>query len=268
MERPELIACDLDGTLLTPEGEISPRTAAALTRAKAAGAHIVPATGRPIRGIREILAHQALGGLAVCSNGALLYDYANDRVLAAWTITARQLKGAIGAVLSAVPGCGFAVDRLDPVSLLPGGMLTEPNYRHAWPEPDAIETDLDDLVSEPVTKLLVRHTGMTSERLAARLAPLLDGELSVTFSIPDGVAEIVTSGVTKGVGLARLADTIGLSSPQTIAFGDMPNDIDMLRSADRGVAMSNAHPDVVAVADEVTSSNAEDGIALVLERWF
>jgi hypothetical protein len=268
MERPELIACDLDGTLLTPEGGISPRTAAVLARAKAAGARIVPATGRPIRGVLEVLAHPALRGLAVCSNGAVLYDYAEDRVLAASTITAQQLKAAIGAALSAVPGCTFAVDRLDPESLLPTAMLTGPDYRHAWPEPAAAETDLDDLASEPVTKLLVRHIGMTSEDLAARLAPLLDGEVGVTFSVPNGMVEIVPGGVTKSVGLARLAEAAGFPPPRTIAFGDMPNDIDMLRSADHGVAMSNAHPDVVAVADEVTASNAEDGVALVLERWF
>lgn len=268
MNRPGFIACDLDGTLLTPDGAITARTAAVLVRIKAAGVPFVPATGRPPRGAREILAHPGLGGPAVCSNGAVLYDYGTDRVISASTIAPRQLRAVVDAALDAAPGCGFAVDRLTPGGVLPLGMLAEPNYRHAWQEPGATLTDLEDLVGEPATKMIVRHTGMTSERLAALLAPLLEGAVEVTYCVPYGVVEIVPGGVTKAVGLARLIEITGLYPGRMLAFGDMPNDIDMLRRAAYSVAMANAHPDVLAIADEVAASNAQDGVARVLERWF
>ena len=97
---------------------------------------------------------------------------------------------------------------------------------------------------------------------------MLDGTFDVTYSLPHGVVEIVPAGVTKAAGLARLRASARRPVGDVLAFGDMPNDLDMLRWAGHAVAMANAHPDVVAIADETTTSNAEDGVARVLERWW
>jgi hydroxymethylpyrimidine pyrophosphatase-like HAD family hydrolase len=74
--------------------------------------------------------------------------------------------------------------------------------------------------------------------------------------------------VTKASGLADVAQRYEVAPADVIAFGDMPNDLEMLRWAGHGVAMGNAHPALLEVADEVTASNSDDGLALILERWF
>jgi hydroxymethylpyrimidine pyrophosphatase-like HAD family hydrolase len=90
---------------------------------------------------------------------------------------------------------------------------------------------------------------------------------TVTMSGP-GTVELQPCGVTKATGLALAAEHLGLSPRRTIAFGDMPNDIPMFLWAAHGVAMAGAHPELRAVADEVTASNEDDGVAVVLERLF
>jgi len=80
--------------------------------------------------------------------------------------------------------------------------------------------------------------------------------------------EIAPPSVTKPTGQAEVTQQYGIGQADVIAFGDMPNDLEMLRWAGHGVAMGNAHPVLLEVADEVTGSNGEDGLALVLERWF
>ena len=82
----------------------------------------------------------------------------------------------------------------------------------------------------------------------------------------DGLLEISAPGVDKGAGLARLCTSLGISAEEVIAFGDMPNDLTLLEFAGRAVAVANAHPDVLAIADEVTLNHDEDGVAIVLER--
>jgi hydroxymethylpyrimidine pyrophosphatase-like HAD family hydrolase len=90
----------------------------------------------------------------------------------------------------------------------------------------------------------------------------------VTFSTGHGLIEISAPGITKGSGLARLAGQLGIAPAEVVALGDMPNDLPMLQWAGHGVAMANAHPAVLESADEITAPNSQDGLALVLERWF
>lgn len=75
-------------------------------------------------------------------------------------------------------------------------------------------------------------------------------------------------GISKATGVDEIARPLGISDAEVVAFGDMPNDVPMLLRAGLGVAMGNAHPDALAVADEVTAPNSEDGVARVLERWW
>jgi hydroxymethylpyrimidine pyrophosphatase-like HAD family hydrolase len=100
------------------------------------------------------------------------------------------------------------------------------------------------------------------------LAPHLDGRADVTYSSNSGLIELSAPGVTKASGLASVADLLGVDRADIVAFGDMPNDVPMLRYAGHGVAMGNAHADARAAADEITASNADDGVAKVLERWW
>ena len=98
---------------------------------------------------------------------------------------------------------------------------------------------------------------------------MIGDAVDLTFSHPRGPGrDLAAPGVTKATGLAEVAARLGVAAADVIAFGDMPNDLEMLRWAGHGVAMGNAHPVLLEVADEVTASNADDGLALVLERWF
>jgi hydroxymethylpyrimidine pyrophosphatase-like HAD family hydrolase len=117
-------------------------------------------------------------------------------------------------------------------------------------------------------KLLVRHAAMTSEAMASAATAAIGDSVAVTFSTSNGLIELSRAGVTKGTGLAAVARHFRVSAEDVIAFGDMPNDLPMLAWAGHGVAMANAHPSVLDAADEVTAPNSEDGVALVLERWF
>ena len=90
----------------------------------------------------------------------------------------------------------------------------------------------------------------------------------ITYSTNNGLVEISTVGISKALGVEQVARPLEICPEDVVAFGDMPNDVPMLRWAGLGVAMGNAHPEAVAAADEVTTGNDDDGLARVLERWW
>jgi hydroxymethylpyrimidine pyrophosphatase-like HAD family hydrolase len=102
----------------------------------------------------------------------------------------------------------------------------------------------------------------------AVVAGALAGLAEATHSSYTGLVEISAAGVTKAAGLAWYCERAGVTAEEVVAFGDMPNDVPMLTWAGRGVAVANAHPAVLAIADEVTSANTEDGVAAYLEKLF
>ncbi|HWA66716.1 MAG TPA: HAD family hydrolase [Mycobacteriales bacterium] len=261
---PAVVATDLDGTVVRSDGTISPRTRAALTRARAAGALVVVVTGRPPRwlaGIGEALGHD---GIAICANGALTYDLATGRVIASRPIGLDVVRTLMAQLRASVPGVVFAVERVD------GQFAHESAYLPRWePEPTTIVGDLEQVFDVPIAKVLGRVEGVDSDRLlAAARASVGDGLATLTHSSIDGLLEVMAYGVTKATTLDHWLAARGLSAADVVAFGDMPNDLEMLTWAGRGVAVANAHPDVLAVADEVTASNDDDGVAVVLERLF
>ena len=104
--------------------------------------------------------------------------------------------------------------------------------------------------------------------LAAALAPHVGITGDLTYSTNNGLIEVVPLGISKATGVAEILRPLGISSEDVVTFGDMPNDIPMLSWAGLGVAMGNAHPEALAAADEVTTTNSDDGVARVLERWW
>jgi hydroxymethylpyrimidine pyrophosphatase-like HAD family hydrolase len=104
--------------------------------------------------------------------------------------------------------------------------------------------------------------------MADAITALFDRDVDVTYSSSGGLVELSAHGITKATGLADVAERLDVERERVIAFGDMPNDVEMLRWAGHGVAMENGHRAVLAVADEVTGPAGDDGVAQVLERWF
>jgi hydroxymethylpyrimidine pyrophosphatase-like HAD family hydrolase len=125
----------------------------------------------------------------------------------------------------------------------------------------------EELWAEPINKVYLQHPELDDDALAGAAREAAGDLVAVVVAGPHTV-EMVPAGLTKATGLSLAARRLGVTATEAIAFGDMPNDVPMLRWAGRGVAMGNAHDELRAVADEVTLSNAEDGIAVVLEREF
>ncbi|MFD8827506.1 HAD family hydrolase [Streptomyces sp. NPDC059605] len=259
-----LVATDLDGTLLRRDDTVSPRTRAALALAARAGARHLVVTGRPVPGMRALLAGLGYRGPAVCGQGTQLYDAGSGRLVRTVTLDRDAADTALGKIEAEVGPVFAAVDQDGPE----GRTLIEPGYRMPHPKLPAQRTrNRHELWSAPVVKVLVRHPELTDDALAEAARGVVGDLATVTHSGP-GTVELQPYGVDKGTGLALAAEYLGVAADTAIAFGDMPNDLPLFRAAGHGVAMANAHPDLRAAADEVTSSNEDDGVAKVLERVF
>ncbi len=258
-----MVVSDMDGTLLNEVGVVTPRTAEALKRADAAGARVVIATGRPIWWLGPVI-DAGFDGVAVCMNGAVVYDIAADQVLSSSLLPAGVATEFVTDLVALEPNFALAVERA-------GTQLTscfaEESYDHPWADGVFQRVSRAELLSEPVAKLLVRGVEGSAD-LAAHARAVAGDRVAVTYSTDDGLIEIAAPGVNKGAALDRLAVGWGIDPARVVAFGDMPNDLEMLSWAGHGVAMGNGHTEVHAVADEVIGLHHEDAVALVLERWF
>jgi hydroxymethylpyrimidine pyrophosphatase-like HAD family hydrolase len=147
----------------------------------------------------------------------------------------------------------------------------EPIYKPRWDVdvPGVAEATLDEMVAAPVAKLLARHEELGPDEFVAVVEDVIGGRATVTHSSSDALAEISAVGVTKASGLARVAEQHGIGPEDVVFFGDMPNDIaafEWVRSGGgRAVAMAHAHPDLMAVATDVTGTNEDDGVAAFLQ---
>ncbi|ULE34893.1 HAD family hydrolase [Mycobacterium sp. IDR2000157661] len=270
MTLPRLIASDVDGTLLDDDEKVTARTRAAVTAAVQAGAQFVLATGRPPRWVQPVVDALGFAPMAVCANGAVIYDPAADRIVSARTLSAGALAELADIATRVIPGAGLAVERVGRSAhdAATPQFVSSPGYEHAWLNPDNTEVSVEDLLSRPAIKLLIRKAGARSGDMAAVLTEHLGGQGEITYSTNNGLIEVVPVGISKATGVDELARPLGISAEEVVTFGDMPNDIPMLRWAGLGVAMGNAHPDVLAAADEVTADNSDHGVARVLERWW
>ena len=222
---------------------------------------LVLVTGRPPRRLKIVAQELGLTGLAVCCNGAIVYDLAADAIVQHDTLSSETARQLVTALREAVPEVCFAVER----GLEFGH---EPAYTAMSLVPDhdpPFSADAHELCAEAVTKLIVRHPEMPIEELW-RISREIVGEAAATTHSGAPFVEIAAAGITKASALASLCERLGIAASAVIAFGDMPNDLPMLAWAGHSVAVTNAHTDVLAAADEVTATNEDDGVALVLER--
>jgi Cof subfamily protein (haloacid dehalogenase superfamily) len=260
---PKLVASDLDGTLLTSEGTFDERTKRAIATAEAAGAAVVFCTARPTRWMSPLAEASGHRGLAICANGAVIFDLHIESVLESSPLDPAIARELVALLEAEVPGGAWAVERS-------AGFGHEPEYVPRWPVPEGTTVDaVHALIAEPAVKLMLRHSSLTADVLVER-ARTACGDLAEFShsSVTDTLLEISASGVSKASALARVCETREIDRRDVIAFGDMPNDLPMLAWAGHSVAVANAHPDVRAAADEVTASNDEAGVARVLERLF
>ncbi|GGC28569.1 haloacid dehalogenase [Brevibacterium sediminis] len=254
-----LVASDIDGTLLLNWKPISTATIDAIHRCQDAGIPFVLVTGRPIRWLAPIAEQIPDLGRVVCLNGAVVYDIASQSVVDAHTIDAQTLTEITAAVRVDHPEARFAYETLN------GGFIDR-EFVTGRPREARIIDDVSELAGEDVVKVLVRLETSDSQAMHDLIDPLVDGTCHASFSEPDnGLVELAPYGITKAKTLSDLCDHLGVARAQVMAFGDMPNDIEMLSWAGHGVAMGNALGSVKAIAAAVTEAVDDDGVARYLD---
>lgn len=259
------IATDLDGTLLRTDKSVSERTRAAVRAAEDAGLLFVIATGRPPRWIAPVV--EALGerGLVVCANGATVYDPARQEIVASTLLDADVAGGLIDDILDALPdavigleqGFDFAVDD----ALDRSGM----ERIESWKSEELRVGPIRSFLNRPVTKLIVR-LAEGPPGTADAIQAIAGGRALVTHSISESFLELSHPSVHKAAAVEAIFGEAGIDASEVMAFGDMPNDLELIRWAGLGVAVANANPMLLDAADEVTASNDDDGVAQVVER--
>jgi hypothetical protein len=268
-----VIATDVDGTIVLPGSGVSARTAAAFRRAHRAGVRTVLVTGRPLRWLGDVV--DALGWVdaLVAANGALLYLLPNgrldggERLLRRWTIDPDDVTDWSVRLRAAAPGVAFGLER-------PGGFGAEPGYEAPPGTPGMTVGSVPELLArDPVVVKLLARVPAAAVRgefpgdllLSAARTALAGAVTPVHSNSCKALVEIGPPGVDKGIGLARICAEWGVDAEDVVAFGDMPNDLAMLRWAGRGYAMADGHPEALAAADAVAAPCTEDGVACAVE---
>ncbi|MCJ8506048.1 Cof-type HAD-IIB family hydrolase [Kocuria flava] len=258
-----LIASDLDGTVLGRDFRFRPRTVEALRAAQDSGLHVVFVTGRPMRWLdplREQLAHE---GVVICSNGAVVYDLAADRVVETSLFPVHEAFAVMDEIAARHPGSLFAAETLE-------GVYTD----HGWARTDRMESGAprtgplrEQVPAEPgLVKFLAKRDGADPHAYVRALTELVGGRLSVTSSVAGTpLVEMGQRGLTKARTLTQYAAERGIGPHEVLAFGDMPNDLEMLTWAGHGYAMADGHPAVVRAVGRTAPPFAEDGVARVIE---
>jgi Cof subfamily protein (haloacid dehalogenase superfamily) len=262
MSLPRLVASDLDGTLLRSDGTVSARTAHVLAELDRRDVPVVMVTARPLRWMEDFWPLVGTHGMAVVSNGAIWYDVPSRRVRQVTGIEAAAGLAICRAISRAVPGAAFAIECLSGIKR--DERFVEPTH---VPEGSPVGP-LAELWTEPAVKLMVRHEQMSDpESFRAAVIAAVGEDATPTWS-GDRLVEISAAGVTKASTLALVCAAVGVAAGEVLAFGDMPNDLAMLRWAGTSYAVANAHPDVIAAADHLAPANDDDGVAVVLAGIF
>ena len=260
-----LLASDLDGTVLGHDFRFRPRTLEALAAVQDAGIQVVFVTGRPKRWLHPL--HEQLDdvGVVICSNGAVIWDPGRQSVLGASTFDVGEALPVVEDVRRAFPDSLFAAETLDAV-----------HTDHGWSRTDRME--IEDVREGPladsltpgtgVVKLLAKLDGAEPEHYVRRVQETVAGRLAVTHSVAAApLVEMGQRGLTKARTLERYAAELGIAREEVMAFGDMPNDLEMLTWAGRGYAMADGHPEVVAAVARTAPPFTQDGVAQVLEEY-
>lgn len=287
--RPQLIATDLDGTIIpysqTHTGYVSPRTLAAFSAAHAAGIRIAFVTGRPMRWMSALAPTLGPMGAAIVSNGAIIYDMNTDTVLEAHPMddhlvaeVTNELRGLYsGAVFGAetltglimepefIPAAsrGRAAHQAPPITADPVNSVAVQSSR--WIESDNIT---DRLAEHPeVVKLMIKVNGHDPDDLLMTVRAHFGHRVQVTHSAPGiSLLEISRGDVHKASTLADYAASMGIHANDVVAFGDQRNDEQMLRWAGTSYAVQSGHPGLFAQADVVAPACDDDGVAEMIEH--
>lgn len=258
-----LVATDLDGTLLSPTGDLTPRAIEAVQRARDTGLYVVPVTGRPPRLTWAIAQQAGLGPLGVCSNGAVIVDLESFSVVEIAPIAPEVALHVVTTLRRAFPEIVFAAEDLTSFAWETGFTAGA-----AWRSLDeAAVAQVDDIISvmgPSSTKLVARRPGWPASALLDALSTELGGAAHATSSGLDWV-EISAPGVSKAYGIERLCQMLKVDATNVLAIGDNHNDLSILEWSGYAAAPANAVPEVLDMVGHVLPTNGDDGVAVMLE---
>ncbi|MGA2264949.1 MAG: Cof-type HAD-IIB family hydrolase [Phycisphaerae bacterium] len=264
MSKIHMVAIDLDGTLLNSAKQVTVTTAAILRRARQeAGVHVVLASARPPRSVMPFYNLLDLDTPMICYNGALVLDPPSGTVILHLPIAidiARDIvtlarKEYPQVLVSAEILDRWCTDRLDPAFLTETGKVFNPD----------VIAPVDDWLTVPVTKLLLLGQPEPLLKVGRAIVQAHPQQVNVMMT-EDHLLQICHATVSKAKALRAVAGELGVASHEVMAIGDNDNDVDMLQWAGIAVAMGNATPGVLAVADYVTAHHDADGAANAILR--
>jgi Cof subfamily protein (haloacid dehalogenase superfamily) len=259
-----LVAIDLDGTLLNSAKEITDTTAAILRAAREeAGVHIVLASARPPRSVLPFYTLLDLSTPTINYNGALVYDPSCQRVIMHRPIPAKIVRGIVALARSACPEVlvsaevmdQWYTDRFDPAYATETGLLFRPD----------VVAPTDKWVDRSMTKLLLLGEPERLGQIADAVQRDFTHQVTMVRT-EEHLLQIMHATVSKAQALRVVAGEMGVRREQVMAIGDNANDVGMLQWAGVAVAMANAAPEALAVADYVTDHHDADGAAHAIRR--
>ena len=272
MRKIKLVALDLDGTLLNSEKRVSERNRRAMEACIQKGIHVVPCTGRTWAGIPDEI--RCLPGIryAITLNGGVIFDSRENKVIQEHKL-GNDLACELLRFVSRYPlmydlyidGWGISEERfcsnLDQYHI--PREIQELILRTRRTVPDMIQ--YTEEYGSPIEKINL-YFGDMELRKQVREMLTQRQDIVVSSSVENNL-EINAVGATKGEGLKALAEYLGLSVEETMGCGDGDNDVSMIQMAGIGVAMRNGEKSLKAMADDVTASNDEDGVAQAIEKF-
>ncbi|HEX6197888.1 MAG TPA: Cof-type HAD-IIB family hydrolase [Jiangellaceae bacterium] len=256
--RPDLIALDVDGTVLGFDGSLSPSVTHAVRRARDAGITVAIATGRSMHSTLPVCWSLGLdNGYAVSSNGAVVVDVGTRTAVDVSTFDPTE---SVRFFADHVPDALLAVEQLGV------GYLVTGEFPPGELDGEIVVVSHDELLTGPVTRLVARMPNGNREEFfeLAHAAGLRGVDYAIGYS---AWIDFMPEGVSKASGLAAMCDRLGVAAADVLAVGDGHNDMEMLAWAGRGVAMGQAPDDVKAVADDVCPPVEADGVAVLLGEY-
>lgn len=257
--RPRLIALDIDGTIARHDGTVTERVRDAIDRARAAGAHVVLATGRTVVAAEPMVDSLGLDGMtAVCSNGAVLLSPTRKPLLR----TDFDPTPVVEMLADRLPDVIFAAERLGV-----GNLVTEP-FADGELAGDSRRVDIAELINARTPRLVAKCPARTKAMMADALADVVLPGVDGSYDRGGAWLTMVAPGTSKAAALEELRHDLEVSTVDTLAIGDSANDIEMLRWAAHGVAMGQAELEIKSIADSACPPVDSDGVAVALARYF
>ncbi|WP_434360442.1 sugar-phosphatase [Parasalinivibrio latis] len=263
----KLIALDMDGTLLSPDGSISPRTKDAITQARSKGVTVALASGRPLEGMThyiEELGFNSDKDFAVCYNGGMVVCAKTGETVRSQLLTGKDAKNIASLANDLHVNIHAFTTRL--------GLITPKNNHYTEHEATInkltiTEIDFNELDDEEVVmKVMLIDPPEILQKAVDTLPEFLYEQYTVVRSAPFFL-EIMNKNSHKAAGVASLAEHLDIKQEEVICMGDAGNDHHMIEWAGLGIAMGNADDDTKAIADYITDTNANDGVAQAIEKF-